>query len=348
VLDEIAGRVANVGGFVLLFTNPSDAPSDFQFGSPRVTRLDVLGRVDVAKTLAALTNRGEERSLQGQLLASGTCSGGTCVAGRIDRACQTDVDCGLPARAIDITRSVGLEMSDITSLLDEAGTRELCDDGNTIDGDGCDSNCRPTGCGNAIVTAGEECDDGNTISNDTCSSACFLGCPGTPLDACRRPVGPNKSQLLMRDGGTATSDILQWKWTKGADSPASAFGTPQTTSRYRLCVYDGTELRAGVVVPPGELCSGKPCWTVKGGAFSFKSRTFTPDGMQKMTLKSGHTGRASITLQARGEHLILPAFGSLGGPLTVQLSFEGGACWESRFPTPFKTQKDGTFSAKGQ
>ena len=46
---------------------------------------------------------------------------------------------------------------------------ELCDDGNLTDGDGCDSNCTPTGCGNGRVTTGEECDDGNTVAGDGCS-----------------------------------------------------------------------------------------------------------------------------------------------------------------------------------
>jgi cysteine-rich repeat protein len=49
---------------------------------------------------------------------------------------------------------------------------ELCDDGNLVDGDGCDTNCTPTGCGNGIVTAGETCDDGNTVSGDCCSATC--------------------------------------------------------------------------------------------------------------------------------------------------------------------------------
>jgi len=49
---------------------------------------------------------------------------------------------------------------------------EQCDDGNLVDGDGCDSNCTFTACGNAIVTAGEECDDGNTVSEGCCSATC--------------------------------------------------------------------------------------------------------------------------------------------------------------------------------
>jgi cysteine-rich repeat protein len=34
---------------------------------------------------------------------------------------------------------------------------ETCDDGNSIEGDGCDSNCTPSGCGNGILASGEFC-----------------------------------------------------------------------------------------------------------------------------------------------------------------------------------------------
>ncbi len=53
---------------------------------------------------------------------------------------------------------------------------EECDDGNYIDGDGCDSSCRVTGCGSGAVTAGEDCDDGNLLNGDGCESNCQLIC----------------------------------------------------------------------------------------------------------------------------------------------------------------------------
>jgi cysteine-rich repeat protein len=49
---------------------------------------------------------------------------------------------------------------------------EACDDGNSLDGDGCDRNCTPTGCGNGIRTAGEACDDGNVRDGDGCDGNC--------------------------------------------------------------------------------------------------------------------------------------------------------------------------------
>jgi len=52
---------------------------------------------------------------------------------------------------------------------------EACDDGNTVDGDGCQADCTITPestCGDGVVDTGEECDDGNTIDGDGCSAAC--------------------------------------------------------------------------------------------------------------------------------------------------------------------------------
>ena len=49
---------------------------------------------------------------------------------------------------------------------------EICDDGNLIDGDGCDARCLDEQCGNGEVDDGEECDDGDRIPGDGCSAAC--------------------------------------------------------------------------------------------------------------------------------------------------------------------------------
>ncbi|EYF02576.1 RCC1 domain-containing protein [Chondromyces apiculatus] len=51
---------------------------------------------------------------------------------------------------------------------------EACDDGNTIDCDGCRANCSAaeTGCGDGFLCGAESCDDGNTSGGDGCSSTC--------------------------------------------------------------------------------------------------------------------------------------------------------------------------------
>ncbi len=61
--------------------------------------------------------------------------------------------------------------------------QEECDDGNAMDGDGCDSNCTFTQCGNGLVTIGEVCDDGNKTDLDGCNADCRPGeCGDGALD----------------------------------------------------------------------------------------------------------------------------------------------------------------------
>jgi cysteine-rich repeat protein len=49
---------------------------------------------------------------------------------------------------------------------------EACDDGNTVDGDGCRSDCTDEICGDGTTDPQEECDDGNTVSDDGCRADC--------------------------------------------------------------------------------------------------------------------------------------------------------------------------------
>jgi cysteine-rich repeat protein len=54
---------------------------------------------------------------------------------------------------------------------------EVCDDGNTTNGDGCSADCLSNeACGNHIVdpAKGEQCDDGNTVDGDGCEHDCLL------------------------------------------------------------------------------------------------------------------------------------------------------------------------------
>jgi len=52
---------------------------------------------------------------------------------------------------------------------------ERCDDNNTIPGDGCSADCAST-CGNGTQEPWETCDDGNIIDNDGCPSTCTPAC----------------------------------------------------------------------------------------------------------------------------------------------------------------------------
>jgi MYXO-CTERM domain-containing protein len=113
-------------------------------------------------------------------------------------------------------------------------TGELCDDGNTMDGDGCPATCQGAACGNGIMEAGEACDDGDLRDGDGCSSTCMLetvpmcgdgtqditeecddgntsprdGCDGS----CRIERAPDGGEPLFdagrRDGGTGRDTLV--------------------------------------------------------------------------------------------------------------------------------------------
>ena len=56
---------------------------------------------------------------------------------------------------------------------------EQCDDGNNVDGDGCEGDCTLTPdpepfCGDGNLDAGEQCDDGNNVDGDGCEGDCTL------------------------------------------------------------------------------------------------------------------------------------------------------------------------------
>jgi len=51
---------------------------------------------------------------------------------------------------------------------------EECDDGNTVNGDGCDEFCNIVICGDGMVDNSEDCDDGNTVPFDGCDASCVF------------------------------------------------------------------------------------------------------------------------------------------------------------------------------
>ena len=93
------------------------------------------------------------------------CFGGEFIQGL---PCASDADCGPNLGCIEGLCGGPGESSVCGNALVEQG--EDCDDGNTIDGDGCSSSCDR--CGDGTTQSWEECDDGNTAEHDACTPAC--------------------------------------------------------------------------------------------------------------------------------------------------------------------------------
>ncbi|EPX64443.1 BNR repeat domain protein [Cystobacter fuscus DSM 2262] len=79
---------------------------------------------------------------------------------------------------------------------------EQCDDGNSINGDGCSALCLAESgsslCGDGIKAAAEACDDGNLVNGDGCSFVCRLETP--------RLVAGAKFTLFQKNDGKL------WAW----------------------------------------------------------------------------------------------------------------------------------------
>lgn len=87
----------------------------------------------------------------------------------------------------------------------DPGRGEQCDDGNTVNGDGCSGTCQAEGavCGNGILQAGEQCDDGNTVNGDGCSSACLLE---SVSPTCGDSIVQTQNNEQCDDGNTNPTD----------------------------------------------------------------------------------------------------------------------------------------------
>ncbi len=248
------------------------------------------------------------------------------------------------------------------------GPGEQCDDGNPVDGDGCDSNCTVTACGNRIVTAGEQCDDGNGSVGDCCDPECHYEIPGsacddldsctrsdgcngsgvcvgdsTPDPACVEPDRPGGAMIKLRDNGV--KDSLIWRWGKG---PAVAdYGRPDIGDDYTLCIYEdgGPSVLLAAALPVGGDWNA-----VTSSGCKMHSASGAPAGIVSAVLKTGAAGAARITLKGKGPNLGL---GSLalapGTTLSVQLRSEAaGLCFGATYAEPFSIGDVGRFGDKSE
>ena len=103
---------------------------------------------------------------------------------------------------------------------------ELCDDSNTVTGDGCSHpSCLPEVCGDSIVNPDppgeEQCDDGNTVDDDDCNNLCqSVGPQNKPQQACINAINKNLAGVVKAqtaDTATCIKDVAAGKVAAVAD-----------------------------------------------------------------------------------------------------------------------------------
>ncbi|HZF50067.1 MAG TPA: DUF4215 domain-containing protein [Polyangiaceae bacterium] len=136
---------------------------------------------------------------------------------------------------------------------------EQCDDGNTIEGNGCSAACgdepKPAACGNGVVESNEQCDDGNTAEGDGCSAACgeeakIAPCGDGALDI--------QAGEQCDDGNIAPGDGCEADCRKTLPAEIQCGDLPPGPAGGACEVVpgDGRKLLAGTVLVPGTIYRG--------------------------------------------------------------------------------------------
>ncbi len=171
-------------------------------------------------------------------------------------------------------------------------------------------------------------------------------CAATPRGDCRTSVTSGGASIALRDRSPDAKDTLQWKWGKGAATTTADFGDPTATTRYDLCIYDGTAVVvAGAAIPAGGLCAGRLCWTATSTGFRYRQKALLPHGVSALDLRAGVDGKARVGVKGKGDPLAMPALPLTSLPLTVQLANDAGVCWSASYATDVRRNQSGSFDA---
>jgi cysteine-rich repeat protein len=247
---------------------------------------------------------------------------------------------------------------------------EDCDDGNSLDGDCCASDCtfEPSGspcddfdlcsevdscdgagsCDGSVVT---DCTDGDLCTQDTCLGGGSCANDFVPAVMCKTSA---KAALQVKDDANDTKDQVKWRWQKGAFVTDLELGSPAVDTDYTLCVYDETAsvpaLYMGRTIP-----GGSAAWVDKGPGkgVQYKDKLGTSDGFVKVQVRPGSSGKSKAQVRLKGAGLALPGpnagseYFDQDPRITVQLINELGVCWTSEFtPAGTKRNDSSQFNAK--
>jgi cysteine-rich repeat protein len=283
---------------------------------------------------------GSEECDDGNLIA-GDCCSPFCTAEPVTQACPDDGNvcttdhcdglgaCAHPAGNAGLTCRPAAQQCDAAEQC--TGTSPTCPpDGALPNGTPCDVSMCLTG----ETCTGGTCGGGSPVVCAACESCdAAAGCVAAPAEVCRQTVLPGKSTLLIKNQNPDDSDKIVWKWARGDETTVADFGTPDSDDSYAFCLYDESTPTPALVMrmlaPAAGACGGNACWRSTSSGFKYVDVELTPDGIRKLLLKSGASGRSTIKLKAKGANIPMPPL-PLGNVLRLQLH-GNGECWEATF-----------------
>lgn len=252
---------------------------------------------------------------------------------------------------------------------------EECDDGDTLDGDCCSSDCafEPLdsscldedacngdetcdGAGACLSGSALSCDDGDVCTQESCDPIAGCASSGEPATVCLDTWA--KASLLVQESVAGKEKVIA-KLQSGPQLDRGDFGDPLLAggTAYTACLYGGTGDLAGTleIDRAGMECAGRDCWKgVATKGYLYKDKSAAADGAQSVKLLGGDAGKSKILLKAannssKGQSNLptgIAAALSGSGGATIQLHGSDAAnCFSATLGTVVK-DSGGLFKAK--
>jgi len=161
-------------------------------------------------------------------------------------------------------------------------------------------------CANGVIDAEEQCDDGNLLDGDGCDAQCRIRlCLAAPASDCiaARRASLSVSQRITEERESASFKLALGDFAEEA-SPLD-FGDPVfDTTRYDLCVYDQTDhLIAQLILDRGFRACGedkRSCWKLVGDrGYRYRDPALEAAGVASLLLLAGPEGGGKVSVAAR-------------------------------------------------
>lgn len=167
------------------------------------------------------------------------------------------------------------------------------------------------------------------------------GCPASPEVSCQ--TGWGKAVLSVTEK-VAGKERLSLVLSKGPALDREDLGDPLGTdllvpapfdepnAAYSVCVYDEADVLVGEIDVTGSPanCGNKPCWKDTGKNLIFKDKSALEDGIAKIVLKSGISGKPKVVVKGKSSNLPSMAPSLVGSSsATVQVYTDEEGCFSA-------------------
>jgi len=160
-------------------------------------------------------------------------------------------------------------------------------------------------CGNGALDAGEQCDDGNLLDGDGCNAECRIRlCLAVPPSDC---IAARRASFAVSQKITEKRESASFKLSLADFAEETSpldFGDPVfDTTRYDLCVYNpNDQLIAQLLLDSGFRACGedkRSCWKLVGDkGYRYRDPALEASGVASMLILAGPEGGGKVEVAA--------------------------------------------------